>query len=457
MFSRRRAAISPRPSTCRRSSLRTRFAVFGKRPNLDFVVQEPQLGTAHALQQAEASACGPGRERGPLSGDVPLLTSRNTCADLIETHHAAPAAATVVTAIVDRPVRLRPDRPHEGPHRQNRRGTRRIPRGAADSGDQRRHLRVRPAPLFDALRGHRVAERPGRVLPHGSDRDLSPAEAAGRNAWSTTPQEIRGINSRTELAEVSRIVRQTKERRTDGRRRHARRSGHNVHRPRRGDRRRHGDSSGVSSRAERASAPPAKSRRTCGSSIRKSPTTSRSTTSASSSVRALQRASSIGPFAHLRPETSVGEGAKIGNFVELKKTTLGPGSKVESPVLPRRCRRSAQKVNVGAGTITCNYDGANETPDGHRGRRVHRQRHAADCAGHGREGCVCWRRLVHHRGRACRRARHRARTADETSKAGKSAKKAARHGRAAEAPSEEKSTVMCGIIGYIGSKPWCRS
>jgi bifunctional UDP-N-acetylglucosamine pyrophosphorylase/glucosamine-1-phosphate N-acetyltransferase len=65
---------------------------------------------------------------------------------------------------------------------------------------------------------------------------------------------------------------------------------------------------------------------------------------------------SIGPFAHLRPETAVGEGAKIGNFVELKKTSLGAGSKVSHLSYLGDAEIGAN-VNVGAGTITCNYDG----------------------------------------------------------------------------------------------------
>jgi bifunctional UDP-N-acetylglucosamine pyrophosphorylase/glucosamine-1-phosphate N-acetyltransferase len=68
---------------------------------------------------------------------------------------------------------------------------------------------------------------------------------------------------------------------------------------------------------------------------------------------------SIGPFAHLRPETVVGEGAKIGNFVELKKTTMGPGSKANHLAYLGDATIGA-KVNVGAGTITCNYDGVNK-------------------------------------------------------------------------------------------------
>jgi bifunctional UDP-N-acetylglucosamine pyrophosphorylase/glucosamine-1-phosphate N-acetyltransferase len=65
---------------------------------------------------------------------------------------------------------------------------------------------------------------------------------------------------------------------------------------------------------------------------------------------------SVGPFAHLRPASVVGERAKIGNFVELKKTSLGAGSKV-SHLFVSRDATVGEHVNVGAGTITCNYDG----------------------------------------------------------------------------------------------------
>jgi bifunctional UDP-N-acetylglucosamine pyrophosphorylase/glucosamine-1-phosphate N-acetyltransferase len=64
----------------------------------------------------------------------------------------------------------------------------------------------------------------------------------------------------------------------------------------------------------------------------------------------------IGPFAHIRPETEVGQGAKVGNFVELKKTSLGAGSKA-SHLSYLGDATIGPHVNVGAGTITCNYDG----------------------------------------------------------------------------------------------------
>jgi bifunctional UDP-N-acetylglucosamine pyrophosphorylase/glucosamine-1-phosphate N-acetyltransferase len=70
----------------------------------------------------------------------------------------------------------------------------------------------------------------------------------------------------------------------------------------------------------------------------------------------VRRGAVVGPFARLRPEADIGEGAHVGNFVEVKKSSLGKGSKAnhlayigDSVV--------GTKVNIGAGTITCNYDG----------------------------------------------------------------------------------------------------
>jgi bifunctional UDP-N-acetylglucosamine pyrophosphorylase/glucosamine-1-phosphate N-acetyltransferase len=69
----------------------------------------------------------------------------------------------------------------------------------------------------------------------------------------------------------------------------------------------------------------------------------------------------IGPFAHLRPDSRVLERAHIGNFVELKKTTLGRGSKANHLAYLGDAT-IGDSVNVGAGTITCNYDGEKKHP-----------------------------------------------------------------------------------------------
>ena len=64
----------------------------------------------------------------------------------------------------------------------------------------------------------------------------------------------------------------------------------------------------------------------------------------------------IGPYARIRPGTTLKEGSKIGNFVEIKKSTLGKKSKINHLTYIGDAS-IGKSVNVGAGTITCNYDG----------------------------------------------------------------------------------------------------
>ena len=64
----------------------------------------------------------------------------------------------------------------------------------------------------------------------------------------------------------------------------------------------------------------------------------------------------LGPYARIRPGTTLKEGSKIGNFVEIKKSTLGKKSKVNHLTYIGDAL-IGKSVNVGAGTITCNYDG----------------------------------------------------------------------------------------------------
>lgn len=69
----------------------------------------------------------------------------------------------------------------------------------------------------------------------------------------------------------------------------------------------------------------------------------------------------IGPFARIRPDTHIGEECHVGNFVELKQATLGQGCKV-SHLSYMGDATLGEAVNIGAGTITCNYDGAHKHP-----------------------------------------------------------------------------------------------
>ena len=67
----------------------------------------------------------------------------------------------------------------------------------------------------------------------------------------------------------------------------------------------------------------------------------------------------IGPYARIRPNTILKEGSKVGNFVEIKKSTLGNKSKVNHLSYVGDAQ-IGKLVNIGAGTITCNYDGVNK-------------------------------------------------------------------------------------------------
>ena len=68
----------------------------------------------------------------------------------------------------------------------------------------------------------------------------------------------------------------------------------------------------------------------------------------------------VGPYARLRPGTKLLSGSKVGNFVEVKKSTIGKSSKVNH-LSYIGDSNLGKKVNIGAGTITCNYDGINKS------------------------------------------------------------------------------------------------
>ena len=70
----------------------------------------------------------------------------------------------------------------------------------------------------------------------------------------------------------------------------------------------------------------------------------------------IENKSEVGPYARIRPGTILKEGSKVGNFVEIKKSTIGKKSKI-SHLTYIGDSEIGNSVNVGAGTITCNYDG----------------------------------------------------------------------------------------------------
>ena len=77
-------------------------------------------------------------------------------------------------------------------------------------------------------------------------------------------------------------------------------------------------------------------------------------------MRTIGAGVSVGPFARLRPGADLAEGAKVGNFVEVKNAKIGNGAKLPHLSYLGDAEVGA-KANLGAGTITCNYDGVNKS------------------------------------------------------------------------------------------------
>ena len=73
----------------------------------------------------------------------------------------------------------------------------------------------------------------------------------------------------------------------------------------------------------------------------------------------IEKKVEIGPYARIRPQTIIKEGSKVGNFVEIKKSIVGKKSKVNH-LSYLGDTNLGKSVNIGAGTITCNYDGVNK-------------------------------------------------------------------------------------------------
>ena len=165
----------------------------------------------------------------------------------------------------------------------------------------------------------------------------------------------------------------------------------------------------------------------------------RSTPSATSSGCIVRRGAAVGPFARLRPGAEVGPRAHVGNFVEIKAALLGEGAKANHLSYLGDAAVGAG-ANIGAGTITCNYDGVAKHRTEIGEARLHRQRHRAGGAGAGRRARPGGGRQRGHRGRAGRCAGDRARAAGEQA------------GARREAQGEKERWLMCGIVGVVGRR-----
>ena len=350
------AALGPSSTTVVIGHLANDLRVaLATRPGLCFVEQEPQLGTAHALICSEPAL---GDSKGTLlllSGDVPLLSS-NTLKALVEHHWTTGAAATVLTANVAEP-----------------RGYGRIVRSGGeiariveerDASPAEREIREINSGVYAfSLEGLFGAIR--EIAAENAQREyylpdlVAIYRKRGRRVETlrvSNADEIRGINSRLELAAVSRTVRQKKNDELMA-------SGVTIEDP-------------MTTYVDRdVSIGPDTVIHPCVS--LEGRTTIGSGCEIHSGVRIVdshvgdrvvvhnhcvitnarvEHDAAVGPFAHLRSDANVREHARVGSFVELKNTVLGAGSKSMHLAYLGDATIGA-KVNIGAGTITCNYDG----------------------------------------------------------------------------------------------------
>jgi bifunctional UDP-N-acetylglucosamine pyrophosphorylase / glucosamine-1-phosphate N-acetyltransferase len=330
----------------------------GKRLGLRFALQEPQLGTGHALLQAEPHLAGRTGTVILLSGDVPLLRPE-TLQALVQAHTARGAAATVLTARVDHPD-----------------GYGRIVRADGAIAAIVEHKDATPAeraideinsgiyafalePLFDALRSIGVTNAQREYYLPDLVRIYRQRGLAVETVRLEDPREILGVNSRRELADVATILKTTRNDELMA-------AGVSIVDPATAwigpdveigadtilhpnvyleGRTRIGANCEIHAGV-----------RIVDSIVDEGVVINNYCVITDSHIRSGAR---VGPFAHIRPQSDVGEGAHVGNFTELKKTTLGKGSKANhlsylgDAVI-------GERVNVGAGTITCNYDGTHK-------------------------------------------------------------------------------------------------
>jgi bifunctional UDP-N-acetylglucosamine pyrophosphorylase/glucosamine-1-phosphate N-acetyltransferase len=357
------AALNPRSTTLvvgyQAETLRSALV---RHPGLAFVVQEPQLGTAHALLAAEMALRAARGTLVLLSGDVPLLSAR-TLKTLVDHHEAVKAMATVVTAVVDDPggygriiragqsgeqiARIVEDKDATPAERDVREINSGIYAFALDG-------------LFETLRGIAAENAQGE---HYLTDLIAIYRRLGTKAETVTvenPDEIRGINSRSELAEVSRLVRDQKTAELMA-------SGVTIEDPSTAYIDRDvviGEDTvihpGVSieGRTQIGTGCEIHSGvRIVDSHIGDGVTILDHCVIAEARIANQVR---VGPFAHLRKGADVRENARVGNFVELKQTVLGEGSKSMHLTYLGDATIGA-RVNIGAGTITCNYDGEKKT------------------------------------------------------------------------------------------------
>ncbi|WP_126173650.1 bifunctional UDP-N-acetylglucosamine diphosphorylase/glucosamine-1-phosphate N-acetyltransferase GlmU [Altericroceibacterium xinjiangense] len=312
-------------------------AQLGKRAEL--VLQEPQLGTGHAVQQAEGALAGFAGDVLILYGDVPFVTA-STMRAMIDRLHAEDAPAVVVLGFEPEDAlqygRIIAD---DG----------RIRRMVEykDASEEERACRLCNSGLM-AVKAERLFDLLGKVGTDNAQGEyylvdiVNVAHAEGAlSAVVTTDNgnEVAGINSRMELADAETRWQQA-------RRKQAMVDGASLVAP---------DTVFFSWDTQIGRDVTIEPNVVFGPGV---------TVADNATIRAFSHLEGatvgesveVGPYARLRPGAVLEEGAKVGNFVEVKKATIGKGAKASHLSYIGDASVGAG-ANIGAGTITCNYDG----------------------------------------------------------------------------------------------------
>jgi bifunctional UDP-N-acetylglucosamine pyrophosphorylase/glucosamine-1-phosphate N-acetyltransferase len=323
-----------------------------------FVTQTEQRGTGHAVAICRESSSSDGLTI-ILYGDCPLLRP-STISKLVERQQAGTAAATLITTMLDQPTGYgRIVRAADG-------SVEAIVEEKAATPEQKQILEINSGIycLDSSLLWKFISE----IQPNAASGEIYLTDlveilrAAGHTVAALVlddPGEILGINQRLELAEADRILRarKTRELMLDG---------VTILQPETVS-----IDSSVRVGQDTVIAPftqllgnstiGSDCRIGAGSVIRDSQIADDVYIGEYSFVgtSVVESKAQIGPFSRLRQDNHVGAGSHIGNFVELKKTTFGAGSKAMH-LAYLGDSQIGSGVNIGAGTITCNYDGVNK-------------------------------------------------------------------------------------------------
>ncbi|HMD95898.1 MAG TPA: bifunctional UDP-N-acetylglucosamine diphosphorylase/glucosamine-1-phosphate N-acetyltransferase GlmU [Terriglobia bacterium] len=333
-----------------------------ERPGLTFIEQKEQRGTGHALIVArpELERC-PSQTLLVMAGDAPLLDAA-TLRGLIEAHVKARAAATVLTAVLDNP---------QGYGRIVRAGGARIRAIVEEKIANAAQKRIREINSgIICFNIPKLLARLGELTDQNAQKEYLLTDLAAilnRHREKVIafrvedPCEVMGVNDRVELAQMESILRRRKAEALM-------RAGVTVVHPE------------VTYIDELVEVGPdtviepgvsllgkTSVGRGCRlgpySTITESSLADRVTVRQSSVISSSMLASdtSVGPFAHVRDGAVLEDGARIGNFVEVKKSQVGRGTKALHLTYLGDATLG-EKVNVGAGTVTCNYDGEKKHP-----------------------------------------------------------------------------------------------